>query len=60
MRTKTYTKREFAKLLGENGFELARCRGSHFVYKKDDMTITVPKNLNKMIGRRLIKEYKLI
>lgn len=60
MRAKTYSRREFEQLLNENGYELARSRGSHFVYKKESITISVPKNLNKMIGRRLIKEYNLI
>lgn len=60
MRFKTYNRREFERLLNENGYELARSRGSHFVYKKESITISVPKNLNKMIGRRLIKEYNLI
>lgn len=60
MRAKTYSRREFTQLLNENGYEFARCRGSHFVYKKDNVTISVPKNLNKMIGRRLIKEHNLI
>ena len=60
MRLKTYNRREFELLLTKNGYELARCRGSHFVYKKGNVTISVPKNLNKMIGRRLIKENNLI
>ena len=60
MRAKAYSKREFEHLLNENGYELSRCKGSHFVYKKGNVTISVPKNLNKMVGRRLIKEYNLI
>lgn len=60
MRAKTYSRREFTQLLNENGYEFARSRGSHFVYKKENVTISVPKNLNKMIGRRLIKEHNLI
>ena len=60
MKLKTYNRREFEHLLNKNGYELVRCRGSHFVYKKESTTISVPKNLNKMIGRRLIKEYNLI
>ena len=60
MRVKAYTKREFAQLLNENGYEFVRCRGSHFVYKRENATIVVPKNLNSMIGRRLIKEHNLI
>ena len=60
MRVKTYTRREFEQLLNENGFELVRCRGSHFIYKKANETVAVPKNLNSMIGRRLVKEHNLI
>ena len=50
----------YEQLLNENGFELVRCRGSHFVYKRNGETISIPKNLNKMIGRRLVKEHNLI
>lgn len=60
MRVKAYTKREFEQLLSENGYEFARCKGSHFIYKKGGETVSVPKNLNSMIGRRLIKEHNLI
>lgn len=60
MKAKTYNRREFERLLIENGYELARCKGSHFVYKKENLTISVPKKLNKMIGRRLVKEYGLV
>ena len=60
MKLKTFNRREFEQLLNENGYEFARCKGSHFVYKKESVTISVPKNLNKMIGRRLIKEHNLI
>jgi len=60
VRVKAYSKREFEQLLSDNGYVFARCKGSHFVYKKDNSTIVVPKNLNSMIGRRLIKEYNLI
>ena len=60
MKAKNYNRRDFEQLLNENGYEFARCRGSHFIYKKDNVTISVPKNLNKMLGRRLIKEHNLI
>ena len=60
MKTKVYSKREFEQLLSDNGYEFARCKGSHFVYKKGNATVVVPKNLNSMIGRRLIKEHNLI
>ena len=60
MKVKAYSKREFEQLLSDNGYEYARCKGSHFVYKKGSSTIIVPKNLNSMIGRRLIKEHSLV
>ena len=60
MKVKAYSKREFEQLLSNNGYEFVRCRGSHFVYKRENVTIVVPKNLNSMIGRRLIKEHNLI
>lgn len=59
MKTKAYTKREFVQLLNDNGYKFVRCKGSHFIYKKDGMTVSVPKKLNSMIGRRLIKECNL-
>lgn len=59
MRTLTYNKREFEKMLINNGFLLQRIKGSHFIYKNGTDLISVPKNLNKMIGQRLIKEHNL-
>lgn len=57
---KSYSKREFTRLLNTNGYEFIRCNGSHFIYKRENETITVPKNLNQMICRRLIKEHCLL
>ena len=59
MKAKSYSKREFEQLLVSNGFSLNRVKGSHVIYKKGTDLISVPKNLNKMIGLRLIKEYHL-
>lgn len=59
MRAKPYTKKDFEKLLINNGFSLQRVKGSHFIYKNGADLVSVPKNLNKMISRRLIKEYRL-
>ena len=59
MHAKPYTKKDFEKLLINNGFSLQRVKGSHFIYKNGTDLISVPKNLNKMISRRLIKEYHL-
>ena len=60
MRAKTYAKREFEALLKLNGYTYERCRGSHFIYKRGREIISIPKNLNKMIARRLIKEKGLM
>lgn len=60
MSNKTYSKREFEQILNNNGYEYIRCRGSHFIYKKGNRTISLPKNLNKMISKRLIKENALL
>ena len=59
MHVKPYTKKDFEKLLINNGFSLQRVKGSHFIYKNGTDLISVPKNLNKMISRRLVKEYHL-
>lgn len=59
MHAKPYTKKDFEKLLISKGFSLQRVKGSHFIYKNGTDLISVPKNLNKMISRRLIKEYHL-
>lgn len=60
LRAKTYTRREFEQILNDNGYELVRSKGSHFIYRNDKETISVPKKINKMMGRRLVKEYNLI
>lgn len=58
---KIYTKTTFERLLRDNGYYLQRSNGSHFMYRNDNLhrTITINKDLNKMVVRRLIKEYKL-
>lgn len=61
MYKKQYGFREFKRLLRENGYELVRTSGSHYIFEnRDSKTITVPLNLNRMIEFRLIKEYELI
>lgn len=59
MRAKVYDFKEFQKILSRNGFELSRTRGSHFMYKKEGRTLVVNKGLNKLVARRLIREYQL-
>ena len=57
---KTFNSREFAELLIENGYEYTRCKGDHKIYKNKEKTICFNwRKLNKMVARRLIKEYNL-
>ena len=58
-KTKSYSKREFHRVLLDNGFELVRTRGSHYVFKRGNEEIVTNKDINKMVIRRLIKTYNL-
>lgn len=58
-KTKSYNKREFHRILIDNGFELVRTRGSHYVFKRGDEEIVTNKDINKMVIRRLIKTHNL-
>lgn len=58
-KTKSYNKREFNRILIDNGFELLRIRGSHYVFKCGNEEIVINKNPNYMVVRRLIKEFNL-
>lgn len=53
------TRRRFEQLLNKNGYEFVRSKGSHFIYKKGGDIVVIPLRLNRMIGRRLIKEHRL-
>ena len=56
-----YTSREFTKIVQENGFKYDRSKGSHFIYINDKgRHISIPKRLECVIARRLIKENNLI
>lgn len=56
---KTWSLREFQKLLHFNGYEYVRSNG-HLIYSNGKRTISITSNkINKMIARRLIKEYRL-
>ena len=57
---KTKQMREFEPILKANGYHEIRSRGSHFIYSNGTNQITVNKDLNKMVRRRLIKENNLI
>ncbi len=54
--------RRFTKELTDNGYVLVRVRGSHFIYqnKKTGQIVSVNKDLNEMVERRLRKETGLL
>ena len=55
-----YTSREFIKIVEFNGFYYNRCKGDHAIYVNDKgRHISIPKNLESVIARRLIKENNL-
>ena len=61
MKRKVYSSREFGKLLRENGYTYDRCKGDHVIYIKESRHICfTAKDLNRMVARRLIKEYNII
>jgi len=47
------------KILKQNGYILLRTKGSHFIYSNGNRTISINKDLNMMVARRLIKENQL-
>ena len=56
-----YTSREFIKIVEFNGFYYRRHNGDHAIYVNDKgRHISIPKNLECVIARRLIKENNLI
>ena len=56
-----YTSREFIKIVEFNGFYYRRHNGDHAIYVNDKgKHISIPKNLECVIARRLIKENNLI
>ena len=58
----TYTKRDVQNILRANGYILqpGRGKGSHSIYKNGSRTISISNSYNKMIMKRLIKEYGLV
>lgn len=58
---KQFTSREFIKIVQLNGFYYNRSSGDHAIYVNDKgRHISIPKNLECVIARRLIKENNLI
>ena len=55
-----YTSKEFIKIVKFNGFYYNRHNGDHAIYVNDKgKHISIPKNLESVIARRLIKENNL-
>lgn len=55
-----YTFREFTKVVVDNGFRYNRSNGSHSIYVNEKgRHISIPKRLECVIARRLIKENNL-
>lgn len=52
--------KEFVPLLENNGYREIRSNGSHFIFSNGTNQITVNKNLNRMVRKRLIKENNLV
>lgn len=58
---KQYTQREFIRIVENNGFSYNRHSGSHAIYVNTKGNhISIPKKLESVIARRLIKENNLI
>lgn len=56
-----YTSREFIRIVKFNGFRYSRHSGDHAIYVNDKgRHISIPRNLECVIARRLIKENNLI
>lgn len=57
---KQYTQKEFIRIVIKNGFYYNRHSGDHAIYiNNEGKHISIPKNLECVIARRLIKENNL-
>jgi predicted RNA binding protein YcfA (HicA-like mRNA interferase family) len=55
-----YTQREFIRIVKCNGFTYSRHKGSHAIYVNiKGNHISIPKKLESVIAKRLIKENNL-
>ena len=61
MKARTYSIIEFKRILENNGYRFLRhAKGDHCIYSNGERTITIKRShVNKMIARRLIREYNL-
>ena len=60
---KNFSSREFNKILTDNGFELIRKKGDHYIFKRGSDTVATTNGgsgMNMMVCRRLIKTYNLV
>lgn len=60
---RTWTPREFEKMLKANGCTFTRFNGDHKIYKTPDghtISFTVRGGMNRMVAQRLIKENGLV
>ena len=58
---KQFTHREFVRVVVANGFYYDRHSGDHAIYVNDKgRHISIPRNLECVIARRLIKENNLV
>ena len=55
-----YTRREFEKILTNNGFIFVRQTGGHMIFKRNEETCVIPQVIQEPIAIRLIKEHKLV
>ena len=62
-KTKNFSSREFNKILTDNGFELIRKKGDHYIFNRGSDTVATTNGgsgMNMMVCRRLIKTYNLV
>ena len=60
IKMKQYTSKEFIRIVETNGYRYARHSGSHSIYiNEKGRHISIPKKLECVIARRLIKENNL-
>ena len=53
--------RKFTRLLIDNGYHKVRVNGSHYIYQNSDgNTISINKDINRMVKRRIIRENNLV
>jgi len=57
-----YNEKDFKKMMKANGYSqvVGRGKGSHTIYRNGNRTLSISNSYNKMIIKRLIKEYGLV